>query len=286
MRLVVHMGFHKTASTFLQQLLAGNRAALAGRGVWYDDADVYGAHHPIANPLLAGDPAPLAAMLRRARAAGCETVLLSSENLEALPFVPDVATLLEATAKREGVDSIEWHVVIREPGAYFQSQHAQLSRHTYADAAHMFSEVMKKGVLFMPEPHRFPGAAPYWFFCFDHEAFLRAFAGDTRTLFVHDYADDAPYPGWRMIARLGIADALVEQPAPHQRNHRLSRGQVHANLRERLCEAVADPVLWDDVTAAVETSIAANFATVGAYARAVGERFNASYCDALALSAA
>src|SRR3546814_7933039 len=104
----------------------------------------------------------LAAMIERGRAASCHTILFSSENLEALPFVPEITALTEAAAAEAGIKTIEWHAVLREPGAYFESQHAQLSRHSYADAAHMFSEVMKKGVLFMPEPHFFPGAAPYW----------------------------------------------------------------------------------------------------------------------------
>src|SRR3546814_8856929 len=82
MRLIIHLGFHKTASTFLQQLLAANLDGLAARGFWYDPEGVCGAHHPIANPLLAGDPAPFAAMIERGRAASCHTILFSSENLE------------------------------------------------------------------------------------------------------------------------------------------------------------------------------------------------------------
>src|SRR3546814_4962209 len=88
-------------------------------------------------------------MIERGRAASCHTILFSSENLEALPFVPEITALTEAAAAEAGIKTIEWHAVLREPGAYFESQHAQLSRHSYADAAHMFSEVMKKGVLFM-----------------------------------------------------------------------------------------------------------------------------------------
>src|SRR3546814_5872003 len=56
-------------------------------------------------------------------------------------------------AADHGFDEIEWHAVIREPGAYFESLHSQLSWHTYADSLTMFSEIMKKGVLFLPEPH-------------------------------------------------------------------------------------------------------------------------------------
>lgn len=281
MRLVVHLGFHKTASTFLQQLLACNRERLAAHGVWYDAAAVCGAHHPIANPLLSGDPAPFAAMIARARDAECRTILFSSENLEALPFVPDIAALLEQTAADAGVGAIEYHAVLREPGAYFESLHAQLSRHTYADTGHMFSEIMKKGVLFMPEPHFFPGAAPYWFFSFDHAPFLESFAAAGRDLMVHDYAEAGPYPGWRLVDRLGIADLLTVVPPEEERNHRLTAGQVAANFLDRLSEAVDDPALWAHVASAAEASIATNFATVAPFARAVGLRYAASYRAAL-----
>src|SRR3546814_4104654 len=122
MRLIIHLGFHKTASTFLQQLLAANLDGLAARGFWYDPEGVCGAHHPIANPLLAGDPAPFAAMIERGRAASCHTILFSSENLEALPFVPEITALTEAAAAEAGIKTIEWHAVLREPGAYFRSE--------------------------------------------------------------------------------------------------------------------------------------------------------------------
>src|SRR3546814_15804912 len=107
----------------------------------------------------------------------------------------------------------------------------------------MFSEVMKKGVLFMPEPHFFPGAAPYWFFLFDYAPFLRTFAAPGRRLFLHDYADRTPYPGWRMIDRLGIGGALMAQPSDEDSNHRMSREQVHANFLARMSEAVGDQAL-------------------------------------------
>ncbi|HEU4960497.1 MAG TPA: hypothetical protein VFT56_08820 [Sphingomonas sp.] len=281
MRLIVHLGFHKTASTFLQQLLACNRDQLASRGFWYDAESVCGAHHPIANPLLAGDSTAFAAMIGRARHAGCHTILFSSENLEALPFVPEVAALVEATAAEAGVETIEWQAVLREPGAYFESLHSQFSRHSYADTGHMFSEVMKKGVLFMPEPHFFPGAAPYWFFCFDYAPFLQRFAASGRRLFVYDYTDPVPYPGWAMIDQLGICSALTIVPSDEDRNHRLSPEQVRENFRARLFEAVNDPALWTLVTEAAETSIAASFATVGHYARAVGLRYADSHGRAL-----
>lgn len=281
MRLIVHMGFHKTASTHLQDMMNRNRDRLAGRGVWYQHEPAYPAHHGTANPLLAGDAAPLEAMIADARAHDCHTMIFSSENLEALLFTPEVAALLERTAAAGGVTEIEWHAVIREPGAYFESIHPQLSWHTYADGLHMFSEVMKKGVLYLPEPHPGDDATPYWFFCFDYEPFLATFA-EGRQLHVHDFADRQPYPGWRMIERLGLLDAMVEPAQGYGLNHRLPAEEVARFFRKRLREAAGDRETWQMVRGAVKASMEANFATLPVYARAVGERYRGSYERALA----
>jgi hypothetical protein len=282
MRLIVHMGFHKTASTHLQDLMNRNSAALAERGVWYERQSGYPAHHNVANPLLVGDAAPFEAMIANARAAGSRTLILSSENLEGVVFNTGVATLIEETAAAHGIAEIEWHAAIREPGAYFESIHPQLSWHTYADGLHMFAEVMKKGVLFLPEPHPGDDATPYWFFCFDYHPFLASFAAAGRKLFVHDYADRTPYPGWRLVDRLGLIDAMVEPAEGHGFNHRLPREQVEKFFRKRLREAAGDRATWHMVRDAVKAHMAANLATVPVYARAVGERYGDSYRRALA----
>lgn len=281
MRLIVHMGFHKTASTHFQELMNRNCARLAERGLWYERQPTYAAHHDIANPLLAGDAAPFAAMLANAHAAGAYSAILSSENLEALPFNLEVAALIERAAAANGVTDIEWHAAIREPGAYFASIHSQLSWHTYADGLHMFSEIMKKGVLFVPEPHHGEKATPYWFFCFDYHPFLAGFAASGRRLFVHDYADRDPYPGWRLVRRLGVLDALVEQPEEWGYNHRLAPETAVRYFRERLREAAGDFATWRMVRDAVKRHMAANLATVPVYAEAIGQRYRDSYARAL-----
>ncbi|MCW3847011.1 hypothetical protein OF829_07145 [Sphingomonas sp. LB-2] len=282
MRLIVHMGFHKTASTHLQDLMNRNQARIAERGIWYQPEPGYPAHHGAANPLLVGDTAPFEAMIADARAAGCHTMIFSSENLEGLVFNASIAALLEETAAAKGVTEIEWHAVIREPGAYFESIHPQLSWHTYADGLHMFAEVMKKGVLFLPEPHPGDDATPYWFFCFDYLPFLSAFA-EGRALFVHDFADRSPYPGWRMIERLGLLDSMVEQAQGDGLNHRLPPDRVAKFFRKRLREAAGDHATWAMVREAVRAHMAANLATVPVYAKAVGERYGESYRQALAV---
>jgi len=282
MRLIVHMGFHKTASTHLQDLLNRNTGHLAGRGIWYEHQSGYPAHHSIAHPLLRGDSAPFKVMISNARASGCHTVIFSSEDLEAAPFNPVLPAQIEQVAADQGIDRIEWHAVIREPGSYSESLYAQLSWHTFADVLHMFSEVMKKGVLFMPEPFLGDHATPYWFYCFDYRPFFATFAAAAgRNLYVHDYADSRPFPGWRMLERLGALDAMVEPAEGDGFNRRLPPEDVAAFLCERLHEVAGDQATWAMVREVAASHIATDQATIPLLARTVGAKYGASYREAL-----
>lgn len=278
MRLIVHLGFHKTASTYLQHLLNGNARALAARGIWYQPQKHYPAHHQAAWALLNEDGLQLETVLRGARLSNCDTVILSSEDLEAVPFNPGVATTIEATAAALGVTEIEWHIVVREPGAYFASLHAQLQHHVYADTLVMLREVLKKGMVFIPDPLVGEPGAPYWFYCFDHHAYIAGFAARTaHKVVVHDYADADPYPGWRMIDRLGALDAIIRRPDTEGENRRLGAEKVEAGYRARILDATGEPL-----SPAFETLIAANLAAVPDAARIVGAHFADSYRRAVA----
>ena len=281
MRLIVHLGFHKTASTWLQHLLNDHHADLAERGIWYEPQPGYPAHHFAAWDLLLGDAGRFAAMLGNAAARGCHAVILSSEDLEAVVYNPQVADTIEAAALLHGVTAIEWHVALREPGAYFASLHAQLQHHVYADSVTMFTEVLRKGMLFVADPLPGERGTPYWCYCFDHHAALSDFAAATRhPVLVHDYADADPFPGWRLLDRLGALDAITRAPGAEGRNERLGRDAVTAGYRRRVADALGG-ALPDDVSAAVDACLAANLAAVPALSRAIGARFADSHRAAL-----
>jgi len=166
MQLLVHIGLHKTGSTYLQYLLNGNHAALARAGFWYAPQPGYPAHHHAAWRLLAGDGAPLAAMIADARQAGCHTLILSSEDLEGALHDPRPLAAIAAAAREGGVDAVAWHVVLREAGAVFASLFAQLQHHIYADSLQMFHDCLRRGHLFYDQP--MPGeGTPYWYYSFD-----------------------------------------------------------------------------------------------------------------------
>ena len=276
MRLIVHAGLHKTASTFLQHLLHDHREALAGRGVLYPRDDAFKAQHRAGWQLLDGDTTLLDGMLDEGVVRGCRAVILSSEDLEAALFNPGVARLVDEAAARVGA-TVEWHMVLREPGAYFASLHAQLQWHVYVDALWMFAEVMNKGGLYMHDPAPNWGGTPYWFYCFDAARYLDAFAASGHRPRVHDYADDHPFPGWRLLAELGVLDLVERLPGAMGQNRRHGEDDVRAGYRARIAEAGGA-----SLAAHVDAAVAASIAAVPDCARLVRERFKASHEQALA----
>lgn len=280
MKLIAHIGLHKTASTWMQHLLNDNRVMLQTRGIWYQHQPDYPAHHETAWALLNGDPSPFAAMLTDAKSAGSKTVILSSEDLESVLFVPAVATLIEETALANGVEEIEWHMGLREPGEYFSSLYAQLQYHVHADPLNMFREIMAKGALFVPEPtgHGYGTGTPFWYYCFDSFPFIGGFAGRTRfPVFVHDYTDADPFPGWRMIARVGGLGCLLKTPNEGAKNARLPDEAVVDNYVTRVLEMIPSQAAKDAVEPLARHAIQVGQAAVPLYATVISQHFAKSY---------
>lgn len=276
MRLIVHCGLHKTASTNLQHLLHEHRAELASRGVFYQESPGSAAHHHIAWRLLANDPSPLDALLAEARQRQCDHVILSSEDLEGVLFDPAPVRLLHDRASRAGA-SVEWHVVLRKPGACFSSLFAQLQWHVYADALTMFAEIMNKGGLYMHDPAPNWGGTPFWYYSFDHARDLdRLQQASGAPPFVHDYADDRPFPGWRMLARLRILDLITRLPGEAGQNRRHGQDVVAAGYGARIAEAGGASLAMH-----VDAAVTASMAAVPPCAQLIGERFADSHAQAL-----
>lgn len=277
MRLIVHCGLHKTASTHLQHLLHDHRAVLAARGVFYQEAADFAAHHRAGWRLLAGDAALLDTMLAEAKAQRCETVILSSEDLEGALFDDRAAAAIDASAAAASA-TVEWHVVLREPGAAFASLFCQLQWHVYADVLWMFAEVMNKGGLYMHDPAPNWGGTPFWYYCFDHLRHLEAFAARTgHAPRVHDYADGNPFPGWRLLDELALLDAVERLPGEIGQNRRHGEESVRAGYRARIAEAGGSEIAHH-----VDAAVSAGLAALPDCARLIGERFAPSHAAALA----
>lgn len=278
MRLIVHLGFHKTASTYLQHLMNRHHAMLRDRGIWYEPQPGYPAHHFAAWDVLMGDASRLTKMIEAGRAHGCSRVIFSSEDLEAIVYNASCVELIESSAAAAGIEEIEWHVTLREPGAYFASLHAQLQYHVYADAVVMFTEVLRRGNLFIADPSPGELATPYWCYCFDHHAHLREFSATTRfPIVVHDYADDQPYPGWRILARLGAMDVISTLSDDEARNRRLPADAVAEGYRQRIIDALGGVEIDEMLATQIDSAIRANLDAVPILSAAVSKKFADSH---------
>lgn len=246
MRLLIHAGLHKTASTFFQHVLIKNRRALLDRGVYVRPDNGFEANHATAWAAIGRDYRGVEAHVRQAIADGCQVALLSSEDFETLIFSQHTAGRLEEAAHTAGATSVEWHVVLRDPGEYFTSMYAELGKHDYVEFSSMFVAAFTEGRVHV---ERDPASQPRHFdYCFDAGRYLPAFArrvsGD---LAVHDFSDKLPFPGHGIIASLGVSDAITELPDQSVRNSRMPIQSVTRQMGLRLAAVTEAAGLPDDV---------------------------------------
>lgn len=282
MRLLVHLGLHKTGSTYLQHVLNDNAEALRERGVYYQHQDGYPAHHEAAWHILKGNSAPLFAMIGEAEAAGCDTLILSSEDLEGALYDNRPISAVEMAASFAGIDQVEWHVVLREPGAAFASLFAQLQHHIYADAFAMLYDALRRGFLHVAAP--MPGeGTPYWYYSFDHARDLARLATRvTGTVIAHDFAAPVPFPGAGMLAPLGVLDALTTLPREDARNARPGREAIICGYVERVAEAIPDETAQEAVLPGFLGALENGLDMVETYSAIVTTRYADSHREALA----
>jgi hypothetical protein len=242
MRLIFHIGLHKTGSTFLQGALHRNAAELHRRGVHYAPAGGHTAHHDIAWAMLRGDFRPLTTAITDPRIGACDTVVLSSEDFESLLILPHIAQEAEHLAQAVGFDCIEWHASLRRQDEYFWSLYSEMSKHVFVDPVAIFHEVMQRGYLYLAGATDARASSPFWHFCFNWslvEEFASLVCGET---VLYRFADEVPLPGRGFIASLsGGSWSLPSGPALEQEvNARLSDPEVHENYVLRFIDPLED----------------------------------------------
>ena len=286
MRLIVHAGLHQTGASYLQNVLGDNREALLARGVFYPQEAGSSAHHRIAADILRREHASLIAAIEAARAAGCDAMILSSQLLEGAILDRGLAAGLEQAAESCGVDWVEWHIGLRDPGDSFASLYARLQRQLYTDPAAMAVEILREGVKLVMEPSPNPGAAPFQAFCFDHFRIISAFAARTaKPIYLHDFRDSAPFPAWRILERLGLLDALRILPGAEARNARPGEDDVQAGYAHQILRHLPNAAHRQRLRPAIDDQVRRNGAMVEDYAGAIREMFAPGTAAALQIFA-
>jgi hypothetical protein len=282
LRLIVHMGLHKTGSTFLQHIMNDNHEALLANRIYYEKQPGYPGHHFAAWDILRGDTSPISTMIEDGRRSGCETVILSSEDLEGLIFDRNASGAVEEAASAAGVERIEWHMCLRDPGEYFSSLYAQLPHHVFADAASMLYEALREGMIMILDPLRGEPGTPYWCFCFDQLRYITSFAESTsHPVIAHDFRDAAPYPGWGILEAAGGLAAVHELPAEEARNRRMSDVAVREGYCSQILRLLNTEEQRRKILPLIDEHARQNAAAVNCYGEVIGEHFRESMAGAL-----
>lgn len=131
MRVLIHIGLNKCASTYVQEALDMGRPVLQRAGVWYPRGNGAGAHYGLSRHYGFGPDAPevrpesLGTILAEARRRGCRAAMISSEYLSLhRPAAADrlVADLAASGARAEIV------MLSRDVGAWIRSLFNQYVR--------------------------------------------------------------------------------------------------------------------------------------------------------------
>lgn len=238
MRLVLHMGLHKTASTAFQTLCRDNADILAGAGVFWRVHPGYPAHHELAWALLRGETGAIADYLGEARGAGARTALLSSEELDYVLHVPQKAQAIEAAARDAGASEIVWVAALRRPSEVFRSLASELTKHgIHLDPLQGYLEIRRSGGLHFTGRHHGGTQFWNWFKTFDYARhFGRLRGAVSGRVVAYDYHAPDRLPG-APILRLATPEAerVMDAIAPPGRvNARLSEDEIAGNLRRIL----------------------------------------------------
>ncbi|MEP3050950.1 MAG: hypothetical protein ABJP48_07580 [Erythrobacter sp.] len=286
MKLIIHPGLHKTGSTYLQHVLNDNHEGLAEQGIYYQRQDSYPAHHHTAWQVLEGKPDPLIAMIEQAEELGSDAVIFSSEDLEGALFEDRPLRAIDQAVAHTAIETVEWHVVLRDPGACFASLFAQLQHHVYADAFQLFYDVMRRGFIHLSEPTPNAGT-PFWYYCFDQARDLARLERRTGAIIhAHDFAAQSPFPGASILRHLGALDAIQTLPQDAARNARPDRDDIIRGFVSRVAEAVPEDADQERILDGFLNCLENGLENSSAYAEIVGRQFASSHADALARFAA
>lgn len=238
MKLYVHGGLHKTATSAFQTFCHQNAETLRGLGLFYPRLESGVAHHhqlPLALtqcdwPDLAGQ---LAAIASGARAAGCADALVSAEDFENTLVDVDLAARFETVAREAGFEGVEWFFVSRDPWSYFNSLYAELSKHGIAVS---YRSALAEAVRFGSWTRA--SSTFQWKFVFDYDRYFARFraatVGPVHFLRYEDFVSDGlgmPVFAHVFADRPGAAQGLRPLLAAHRggRNSRLGGFRVEFN---------------------------------------------------------
>jgi len=183
MKIVIHMGLHKTGSTSFQNFLSNNKVALMTVGILYPDSDNNEeSQWKIPNQLMLENWSFLEEYFKKiisiAKSNSARTIFISSEDMSILLSENFRVKKFENLLLQIGITEIVWECVLRNQWDYFNSLYAQMSKHNvcmnYAIAG---EEILRFGEISMGnDSFRYR-------FVFDYDKYIESFLEETKGSF-------------------------------------------------------------------------------------------------------
>lgn len=218
MKLLIHAGLHKTATTTFQRICNRHADGMLVENVCFPKVDRREGHNWMIWELTRGNPGPCEDWMQECSSLlGRDgTAILSAEDLENCLLDVRTAQRLEDIALRNGATTIEWFFVRRESQAYLQSTYAEMSKHGASfDFAQFAAAAESLGFTCCPSP-------TYNFLLFNEpERFVDDFRSSVRggvTLVDFDAFVD-PFPGHVLLSSClpaSLLEAMREDYAKHR----------------------------------------------------------------------
>lgn len=217
MRLVIHGGLHKTATTSFQALCWQNRQVLFQQGIVYPEFRTWKQHGYAAWDLQRHKYRAVQKFLTTAAESSDadKTVLISGEDFENCLVDLHSAIVFQKAARKSGFTEISWCFVRRNPYDYLLSIYAELSKHRIVVDLQGIAACILKSGYFTTYSNKYN-----YNFVFDLKRRVNHFrqhvAKDT---FMIEYADFIKAgPGLTLLERLAWDAEVIKDALPRSDN--------------------------------------------------------------------
>ena len=185
MKLHIHAGLHKTATSSFQLFCDKNRKQLTELGLLYPKFRFW-QHGELAWWLQQGreDDVRDHLLSIRRNNHGCHSCLLSGEDFENYILDVHTASTFEKIALASGFESVSWHIVTREIDAMVQSLYGELSKqNVVVDLATLKKAAHERGAFFASHKNY------NFIFVLDYQRFQCRFRSSVTSVYEYKFED-------------------------------------------------------------------------------------------------
>lgn len=202
MKLIIHCGLHKTATSSFQEFCAQNRALLRSFGIHYPTYEDKNQHSYLLWEAQRRSIKVLGSYLEKVfheAREDCHSVLLSGEDFENCIVDLALASEIESLSREAGFTSLEWVVVFRPLNDAIKSLYAEMSKHGVVLSLDIIQTAAKERGCFYVSSRNFN-----YIFVLDYsrfsESFQRHVLGNFLELEMKDFVSD--FPGSVLLHKL------------------------------------------------------------------------------------